>query len=252
MGIAFQEALRWYALHLRNEPATRAEKPVRLYVMGANRWREFDRWPPPSRPLRLYLHGNGLAKTGRLFPHPSPAEASADVYTYNPADPTPNLGGPKLANGAGAVDNRSLERRSDVLVFSSLPLREDVEFIGPVQLELYVQSNLPTADFFARLCVVERSGYSRNICDGNFRVEPGRGEVQPDGSVRIVVAMSSTACRVNAGQRVRLLVASGAHPRFARNLGFLGNQTLMTEMRPAVQTVFHDAAHPSALVLPVV
>lgn len=252
MGVAFQEALRWYAIHLRNEPAAEEEKPVRIYVMGLNRWREFDRWPPSSQPLRLYLHGTGLAKTGRLFPHPPRVEASADVYTYNPADPTPNLGGPKLSNGAGQVDNRPLERRSDVLVFSSLPLREDVEFIGPVQLELYVKSSLPTADFFGRLCVVDRSGYSRNLCDGNFRVEPGRGELQPDGSVRIVVAMSATACRVKAGQRLHLLVASGAHPRFARNLGFLGNQTLMTEMRPALQTVFHDAAHPSALVLPIV
>jgi len=120
-----------------------------------------------------------------------------------------------------------------------------------VQLELFVKSSLPTADFFGRLCIVDRSGSSHNLCDGNFRVEPGRGEMQPDGSVRIVVAMSATACRVKTGQRLRLLVASGAHPRFARNLGFLGNQTLMTEMRPALQTVFHDAAHPSALVLPI-
>lgn len=252
MSIAFTEALHWYAVHLRGEPANTDAKPVRLYVMGANRWREFEQWPPPGKPLRLYLHGSGVAKTGRLFVHTPPADAPVDVYTYDPADPTPNLGGPKLANGAGVVDNRPLERRKDVLVFSSIPLREDVEFIGPVKLELYVRSNLPTADFFGRLCVVDHTGRSTNICDGSFRLEPGRGELQSDGSVRITIAMSSTACRVKAGQRIRLLVASGAHPRFARNLGFPGNQALMTDMRAAQQTVFHDAAHPSALMLPVV
>ncbi len=251
MSIAFTEALHWYAVHLRGAPANTDANPVRLYVMGANRWREFEQWPPPSQPLRLHLHGSGAAKTGRLFVHAPPADAPADVYTYDPADPTPNLGGPKLANGAGVVDNRPLERRKDVLVFSSIPLREDVEFIGPVKLELYVRSSLPSADFFGRLCVVDRSGRSTNICDGNFRLEPGRGELQSDGSVRITVKMSSTAYRAKAGQRIRLLVTSGAHPRFARNLGFPGNQTLMTELRAAQQTVLHDAAHPSALILPV-
>ncbi len=250
MEIAFDAALRWFATHLRNEPVTPGAKPVRLYVMGANRWREFDQWPPASQPLRLYLHGNGGAKTGRLFTTPAPAGTPPDAYTYDPADPTPNLGGPKLADGAGVIDNRPLERRRDVLVFSSIPLREDVEFAGPVQLELYVQSSLATADFFGRLCVVDRTGRSTNICDGNFRLEPGRGAIQPDGSVRITIAMSSTAYRVKAGQRVRLLVASGAHPRFARNLGVPGNQALATVMAPAQQTVWHDAAHPSALVLP--
>lgn len=252
MAIAFDAALRWYAAHLRGEPVDAAAKPVRLYVMGANLWREFDQWPPPSQPLRLYLHGNGAVKTGRLFAHTPPTDAPPDTYTYDPADPTPNLGGPKLADGAGIVDNRPLERRKDVLIFSSIPLRADVEFAGPVKLELYVKSSLPTADFFGRLCVVDRSGRSANICDGNFRLESGRGEMQPDGSVRITVAMSATAYRVKAGQRVRLLVASGAHPRFARNLGFPGNQALLTEMQPGQQTVFHDAVHPSALVLPVI
>ncbi len=248
--VAFREGLRWYTEHLRGEPASPDEKPVHLYVMGANRWRQFEQWPPPSQPLRLYLHGNGAAKTGRLFAQSAPAGMTPDSYTYNPADPTPNYGGPKLASDAGPVDNRPLERRPDVLVFSSIPLREDVTFAGPVQLELYVKSNRPTTDFFGRLCVVDKTGRSTNICDGNFRVEPGRGETQPDGSLRISVSLSATAYRVRAGQRLRVLVASGAHPRFARNLGILENQATAVDMLPAEQTVYHDAAHPSALVLP--
>lgn len=250
MAVAFAEALRWYATHLRGEPVAASVNPVRLFMMGANRWRDFDRWPPRSRALRLYLHGNGAAKTGRLYPDPAPPDAAPDTYTYDPADPTPNLGGPKLGDGAGRVDNRPLERRGDVLVFSSIPLREAVEFAGPVQLELYVKSSLASADFFGRLCVVDRSGRSTNICDGNLRLEAGQGELQPDGSVRIVVGLSSTAWQVRAGQRIRVLVASGAHPRFVRNLGTPGNQALATEMQPAQQTLFHDAVHRSALVLP--
>jgi putative CocE/NonD family hydrolase len=253
MSVAFKAALRWYATHLRGGGvADTTSKPVRLYVMGANLWREFDQWPPVNKPLRLYLHGNGAAKTGRLFLHKPSAASSADHYTYDPANPTPNLGGPKLADDAGAVDNRALEQRKDVLVFSSIPLRADVEFAGPVYMELYVKSTLETADFFGRLCVVDRSGRAKNICDGAFRIEPGRGEVQPDGSIRIAVAMSATAYCVKAGQRVRLLVSSGAHPRIARNLGLPGNQAQMIDMQSAHQTVFHDAAHPSALVLPVI
>ncbi|HAJ34214.1 MAG TPA: hypothetical protein DCL15_00780 [Chloroflexi bacterium] len=250
MTVAFTEALHWFGVHLRGEPRSPDAKAVRLYLLGANRWREFDQWPPAGQPLRLYLHGSGSAKTGRLFPSPAPVDNPPDRYIYDPADPTPNLGGPILADTAGAIDNRPLERRHDVLVFSSIPLREDVEFAGPIQLELYVQSSLESADFFGRLCIVDRTGRSTNICDGNFRLEPGRGAIQPDGSVRINIAMSSTACRIKAGQRVRLLVASGAHPRFARNLGAPGNQALATTMQSAQQTVYHDAAHPSALVLP--
>lgn len=250
MAISFTEALHWFSGHLRGESIAPDAKSVRLYIMGANRWREFDQWPPASQPLRLYLHGNGVAKTGRLFTAPASADTPPDMYTYDPADPTPNLGGPKLGDGAGVTDNRPLERRRDVLVFSSIPLQADAEFVGPVQLELYVRSSLETADFFGRLCVVERTGRSINICDGNFRLEPGRGTIQPDGSVRIIIAMSATAYRIKAGQRVRLLIASGAHPRFARNLGAPGNQALTTMLQPAQQTVYHDAAHPSALVLP--
>lgn len=252
LSIAFREALGWFDAHLRGLPQQRREHPIRLYVMGANRWRAFDHWPPPAERVAFFLHGSGAAKTGRLFGNRPPAEMAPDHYRYDPADPTPNLGGPKLANDAGAVDNRPLEGRADVLVFSSLPLAADLEIAGPVTLELYVRSSRPTADFFGRLCDVDRKGNSRNICDGLLRVGPGKGDVQPDGSLRITVAMSATAYCFKAGHRIRLQVSSGAHPRFARNLGVEGPQTTTTVMFPADQTVYHDAAHPSALFLPVV
>ena len=156
-----------------------------------------------------------------------------------------------MGSDAGPVDNRSLESRADVLVFTTTPLTRDLEVIGPVHAVLYVQSSTPFTDFFARLCVVDRHGRSLNICDGNLRLTPGMGEPQPDGSLRIKIPMSATAYCFRAGHRIRLQVSSGAHPRFARNLGTGEPIATATRMVVAEQTLFHDAAHPSALVLPV-
>ncbi len=247
---AFNESLAWFDAHLRGDPSKLRKKPVRLYIMGANRWRSFSVWPPPATEYQLYLHGSGAQKTGRLRWEPAAAGAAPDQYCYNPALPTPNVGGRKMGTDAGRVDNRALEARADVLVFSTPPLPGDVEVIGYVRAVLYVASSLPYTDFFVRVCDVERSGRSLNVCDGNFRIAPGRGEPQPDGSLRITIDLSATAYRFCAGHRIRVQVSSGAHPRFARNLGVPEPQVQSTTYCLAEQTVYHDAAHPSAVQLP--
>jgi uncharacterized protein len=260
LPVAFSDGLAWFAAHLRGDPSKLRKLPVRLFVMGAKRWRSFESWPPPSKEYKLYLHGSGVQKTGRLRWQPVDAGESAngganavpDQYQYNPALPTPNLGGAKMGTDAGQVDNRPLEERADVLIYTTPPLPGDVEVIGYVRAELYVRSSLANSDFFVRLCDVERSGRSLNVCDGNFRVEPGRGELQPDGSLHISIRMSATAYRFPANHRIRVQVSSGAHPRFARNLGVPEPQVMSTAYRIADQTVYHDADHPSAIVLPLV
>ncbi len=260
LPVAFTDGLAWFAAHLRGDRSKLRQRPVRLFVMGARRWRSFESWPPPSKEYKLYLHGSGAQKTGRLRWQPvdaaataaGSATAAADGYRYNPALPTPNLGGPKMGTDAGQVDNRPLEERADVLIYTTPPLPGDVEIIGYVHAELYVHSSLPFTDFFVRLCDVDSSGRSRNVCDGNFRIEPGRGELQPDGALRITVAMSATAYRFLANHRIRVQVSSGAHPRFARNLGVPEPQVMSTTYQLADQTVYHDAIHPSAVVLPLV
>lgn len=252
MPLSFRNALEWFDIHLRGAPPSKKRKAVRLCVMGSNRWQEFDIWPPRAATTPLYLHGSGAAKTGRLHLAAPALDNAADHYRYDPADPTPNLGGPKMGSDAGAVDNRVLEDRRDVLVFTTAPLTRDLEVIGPVCADLYVRSSTPFTDFFARLCVVDRRGRSLNVCDGNLRIEPGKGEVQPDGSLRVRVAMSATAYCFRAGQRIRLQVSSGAHPRFARNLGTGEPLAAGVRMVVAEQTIYHDATHPSALLLPVV
>jgi len=141
-------------------------------------------------------------------------------------------------------------------------LAGDVDAIGPVRLELYVRSSLAHTDFFGRLCDVHPDGRSINICDGLFRIEPEAGNLAKvprfapsqrlDGVLRIEIDMWATAHRFRRGHRLRLQVSSGAHPRWSRNLGTGEPIATGTKMLVADQTVYHDADHPSALILPIV
>jgi putative CocE/NonD family hydrolase len=245
--LTIREALAWFDAHLKDKPGRLPEEPVRLFVMGAEEWRAFADWPPPYRPAPYFLQGDG-----RLTPTEPPADDPPDHYRYDPADPTPNVGGALLSTEAGAVDNRALEARADVLTFTSPPLTEPLTIIGPVRAVFYVRSSSQFTDFFGRLCVVETDGRSLNLCDGLLRLEPGRGEPQPDGSLRIEIDMAATAYQFQPGQCIRLQVSSGAHPRIGRNLGT--GEPILTSTRMVVQeqALFHDGKRPSVLVLPVV
>ncbi len=243
---SLRQALPWFATHLKGEPAALRPHPVRYYVMGADEWREADSWPPSTQATPYFLHSSRQLTTATPEPLAPP-----DVYRYNPADPTPSLGGPLITPPNGAMDNRTLEVRPDVLSYTSAPLAEDVEIIGAVAATLYVQSSLAETDFFVRLCDVFPDGRSINICDGLQRIRPGDGDVQPDGSIRIQVDMAQTAMRFCAEHRIRIQVSSGAHPRFNRNLGTSEPVATATQMRDARLAVYHDQAHPSLVLLPV-
>jgi putative CocE/NonD family hydrolase len=242
-----REGVTWFDAQLKGDRRGLRQKPVRIYLMGADEWRDLDDFPPPARETRYYLHAGA-----RLAAIPAAGDSPPDRYRYDPADPTPALGGALLAfQGAGPQDNRPLEARSDVLCYTTAPLARDLDVIGPVRLELFVRSSLAYTDFFGRLCDVAPDGRSTNICDGLFRVEPGRGHAQPDGTLRVEIDMWATAQRFRRGHRIRLQVASGAHPRWSRNLGTGEAVATGVRMNVADQTVYHDAAHPSALVLPI-
>ncbi|MEO7003662.1 MAG: CocE/NonD family hydrolase, partial [Ktedonobacterales bacterium] len=183
------------------------------------------------------------------------ASSEPDRYRYDPADPTPAVGGNVLGaqQRMGQKDNRALEARRDVLVYTSDPLEQDMEVIGPVSADLYVGSSLEHTDFFARLCVVEPSGRSLNLCDNILRLTPDAiPAADADGARHIQIDLWPTAYRFRRGQRIRVQVSSGAHPRFARNAGSGEPVATATTLRVAEQTVYHDAAHPSAVLLPVV
>ena len=240
-----RQSLAWFDAQLKGQRDKLRVKPVRLYVMGADEWRDYDSWPPAAEATAYYLQANG-----RLTPTTPAPDSPPDQYTYDPADPTPNVGGALLSRHAGAQDNRELEARADVLTYTTEPLTEPVEVIGSIELTLYVQSSLAYTDFVGRLCDVHPDGRSLNICDGYMTLDPSKGVRQDDGTLCLALTLSPTAYRFQPGHAIRLQVSSGAHPRIARNLGTGEPIAEGTKMLSAAQTVFHNEKRPSALVLP--
>jgi len=238
-GTPIHEALDFGLAYARGEqPAPRP--PVRLFVMGAQEWRDFDSWPPAGyQPQRFHLQpGGGLAAE-------PPAESEPDRYRYDPADPTPAAGGPRLVKDTGRVDNTALEARPDVLVYTTPTLTGDVEVVGEVSAEIWFASSLPYADVFVRLCDVDPAGRSVNVCDGLV------SRTGADRTGCAAVRLWPTAYRFQRGHRIRVQVSSGAFPRYARNPGTGESRATATTLRAADQAVYHDPAHPSAIVLPV-
>jgi putative CocE/NonD family hydrolase len=238
-GMALQEAVDFGLAHARGEqPPERA--PVRLYVMGAETWRDFDHWPPHGyAPQRFHLHPGGMLSTK------DPAASVPDRYRYDPADPTPAVGGVRMVRGSGRVDNARLEARSDVLTYTTPALDSDVEVIGEVGAEIWFRSSLPYADVFVRLCDVDEKGHSHNVCDGLVSLTGA------DELTRAEVALWPTAYLFKRGHRVRVQVSSGAFPRYARNPGTGEPPATATTLRAADQEVHHSPAHASAIILPV-
>ena len=213
-----------------------------MYVEGAGEWRDLADWPPPGVAPQPWYPGAG----GSLTPEP-PAQPGISPFRYDPADPTPSVGGQLLTGKAGSADNRALEARPDVLVFTSTPLTADLDVIGPVSARVRVRASGGHFDPFARLCDVDPRGRSRNVCDGIVRC----GAVSPGSVTPVTVPMSATAHRFPAGHRLRLQVSGGAHPRFARNTGSGEPPATATRLVAVDLQVMHETADPAALLLPV-
>ncbi|WP_086668067.1 CocE/NonD family hydrolase [Lentzea kentuckyensis] len=214
--------------------------PVRLYVMGEEEWRDFESWPPPGySPQRFHLQPGGELSRDQ------PVESTVDRYRYDPADPTPAVGGPRLFSGAGKVDNAKLEARPDVLTYTTSVLESDVEVIGEVSAEIWFRSSLRHADVFVRLCDVDSRGRSFNICDGFISA------TNADELRLVTVSLWPTAHVFKRGHRIRVQVSSGAFPLYGRNPGTGEPRADAVTLLTADQEVFHGADHPSAVILPV-
>ncbi|HLV99196.1 MAG TPA: CocE/NonD family hydrolase [Ktedonobacterales bacterium] len=239
-----QESLAWFNAHLLGDHSQLSKWPVRVFVTGADEWRSLPDWPPPdAQPQRFYFqHDKGLAPD-------LPGASEPDHYRYDPADPTPSLAGPHLSGKSMPTDNRQLEARPDVLTYTSAPLENALEVIGPVQADLYVRSSLEHTDFFVRLCDVEPSGKSMNVCDALLRVRPGQPAPATDGMLHLAFDLWPTAHHFKRGHRLRVQVSSGAHPRYARNTGSGEPLGTATKLIAADQSIYHDPDHPSAIVL---
>jgi uncharacterized protein len=252
--------LAFFARHLRGEGNAAAEPPVRLFVMGANRWRSEDAWPlVRARPERWYLHAGG-----RLSPEP-PAESPPDRYRYDPSDPAPTIGGPTslpakfMRTNSGPLDQAPLESREDVLVFSSAPLSRPLEVTGPLECVLHAASSAPDTDFVAKLCDVDPAGHSRILAEGVIRAryrETGETPslIEPGRPYAYTIDLVATSNVFLAGHRIRLLITSSSFPRFDRNpnsgLPFATDGP--DDLRAATQSVFHDPARASHVCLAVV
>ena len=262
--------LRWFDWLLRGtDTGLGGEKPVRLFVMGANVWRDEDDWPPPGTEyVDYFLHSRGRANTaggdGGLSVD-APGDEPEDVYLYDPRDPVPTTGGPTFLPGlfiganAGPRDQRAVESRHDVLCYSSEPLAEPVEVIGPVVAVLHVSSSAPDTDFTAKLVDVAPDGRAENLADGILRAryreslsEPSL--LEPERVYQVTVDLVATAAQFPAGHRIRLEISSSNFPRFDRNTNTGGVIAAESEadLRQAVNRVHHTRALPSRLVLPVI
>lgn len=232
----FAESLAWLRAHLCGDPSGLRPTAVRVHVGGENTWRDLDDWPPALAARPWYP-----APGGQLTQQAPTDSASLATFRYDPADPTPSVGGPLLSRTAGPRDNSSLEARDDVLTFTGPPLTEPVDILGPVSARLSISTDTGHADVFTRLCDVDAQGRSVNICDGL-----GRVRTAGDLPAQLTVEMSSTAHRFAVGHRIRWQISGGAHPRYARGSGTGEPPVDATTFRPVRITLHSD----SALVLP--
>ncbi len=246
-----REGLAWLRNSLLGDSRLIDAATVRLFVTGEGTngaWRGLDRWPPNGLiERRLWLADNdGLA------PQP-PAVGGGRRYRYDPAQPTPSVGGPTMLTSKPVTDNRKLEARPDVVTFTGAQLEATVEAIGPVRVELWARASEPYFDLFARVCDVDRRGRSWNVCDALASVAPGRFEHDEENGVwRVQFDLWPIAHRFAAGHRIRLQVSSGAHPRYVRNPG-TGEDPLNAGTQRAVDLeILYGPEHSSALVLPAV
>ncbi|MBB5873988.1 putative CocE/NonD family hydrolase [Allocatelliglobosispora scoriae] len=216
----------------------RRAAPVRIFVTGAEEWREDAQWPPAGASALWYLHPGGLLATA------PPVESEPDRHPYDPADPTPSVGGPVEPAARPRVDNRELEARADVLVYTSELLGEPLEVIGVPSVELFVTSTAADVDVFARICDVAPDGTSINISDALCRVRPGH-----EGPVGF--ELWPVAHRFAAGHRLRLQVSGGAFPRYPRNLPGTTGSGESSGFAASERQIHHDPARPSVLRLPI-
>lgn len=232
----FAESLAWLRAHLCDDPSGLRPTGVRVHIGGQKHWRDLAEWPPAPAVGQWFPAGDG-----RLIRQPSEASVPLAAFRYDPADPTPSIGGPLLSPAAGSRDNGDLEGRPDVLTFTSEPMNEPMDVLGPVAARLRISTDTGYADVFARLCDVDEKGRSVNVCDGLVRLP-----TTPADPLEVTVPMSSTAHRFAPGHRVRLQLSGGAHPRFARNTGS-GEPTLDATTLTPVRITVHGG---SALELP--
>jgi putative CocE/NonD family hydrolase len=254
--------LRWFDHWLKGvDTGLMREAPIKIFVMGENVWREEQEWPlARTQYTPYYFHSRGGANSlhgdGGLSPAP-PAQEAPDTYVYDPRDPVPTRGGNTLVIPLGVYDQRPVEERRDVLCYTSEPLTRALEITGPITVKLYAASSAPDTDFTAKLVAVRPDGYAQNLADGIVRARYRDSRAHPSpitpGAIyEYTIDLWSTSYVFQPGFRMRVEIASANFPRFDRNPNTGHALFADAELQTATQTIFHDAAHPSHIILPVI
>ena len=258
--------LRWFDRWLKGaHNGIMDEPPVRLFVMGDNVWRDEQEWPlARARSIKYYLHSQGKANStngdGTMSLQP-PGDEPPDVFLYNPADPVPTRGGPLCCHAyfmaGGAYDQQEIERRQDVLVYSTPPLERDVEVTGPITVTLWAATSAADTDFTAKLVDVCEHGCARNLTDGIIRARYRDSRatpslVEPGRAYGYTIDLWATSNVFKAGHRIRVEISSSNFPRFDRNTNTGRRIAEDTALTPALQTILHNAQSPSHITLPIV
>jgi putative CocE/NonD family hydrolase len=245
--------LDWCDLQVRGIDRGLARAPRgRVFVMGANRWREFNEWPIPGMVART-MH---LRSGGRLTWDAPLAAEPADRYRYDPNDPVVD---PHFDKGLGPHDQREVGRRADVLTFTSDPLEEDVEVIGTIECHIWLASSAPDTDLFVRVLDVEPEGPAWNLMSPTLEVLRARyrlGEdeprwLEPGVPTELRLRLAVTANRFLRGHRIRVQVTSSFFPHLDRNPNTARPVPAESRLVPALNAIYHDPQRPSRVVLPV-
>ena len=257
--------LRWYDYWLKGvQNGIMDEPPITIFVMGADRWRAENEWPlARTKFTSFYLHSEGMANTAKddntLSTLPPATNSTPDEFSYDPENPVPTHGGQISTHTEirGPKDRRSVQERTDVLVYTTEPLTEDTEVTGPVEMKLYAASTAVNTDFTATLTDVHPDGAAIHICEGirgaTFRdslenptfIEPGK-------VYEYAISLWETSYVFFTGHRIRLEISSSNFPRFARNQNTEHPFGMSAEMKTVRQTIYHDCQYPSHLILPVI
>jgi putative CocE/NonD family hydrolase len=269
-----ETTLHWYEYLFKGAQNEFASgKRARIFVMGANQWREENDWPlARARNTKYFLHSEGKANSvsgnASLSAKP-PTKESSDQYIYDPANPAPTVGGPLCCDSKhlapGPRDQRAVEARNDVLVYSTPPMSEDTEVTGPITLELYAKSSAVDTDFTAKLIDVSPDGFAQNLTEGILRTryrdsQETPSPITPGQIYKLNIDLWATGNVFKKGHVLRLEISSSNFPRFDRNLNtgrvrYLNTSDEVNSEQPfksATNVVYHDAEHPSALILPIV
>ncbi len=254
--------LRWFDHWLKGiDTGIMREPAARIFVMGANQWRDENEWPlARTRYTKYFLHSGGRANS--LFGNGAlsttePANEPVDAYTSDPTRPVPFITEPSFAQIGSADDYRAVERRDDVLVYTTEPLAEELEVCGPIRAQIHAASSARDTDFMAKLIDVWPSGFAQRLIDGMVRARFRDGMerptlIEPGRIYAFNIDLWNTCQTFRKGHRIRLEIASSAFPKYDRNpnTGEALGKTIKTQT--AEQKIYHDREHPSHVLLPIV